>query len=64
MTTEQCLLNANRNPALSREEIEHRVKELAAFGAPIDKYVPANVAKRMKVMGKRGMRTGATEAKD
>jgi pantetheine-phosphate adenylyltransferase len=41
-----------------------RVKELAAFGAPIDKYVPANVAKRLKVMGKRGMRTGATEAKD
>jgi len=41
-----------------------RVKELAAFGAPIDKYVPANVAKRMKAMGKRGMRTGATEAKD
>src|SRR5207247_3053645 len=23
-------------------------KELAAFGAPIDKYVPANVAKRLK----------------
>ena len=41
-----------------------RVKELAAFGAPIDKYVPPNVAKRMKAMGKRGMRTGATEAKD
>jgi len=40
------------------------MKELAAFGAPIDKYVPANVAKRLKVMGKRGMRTGATEAKD
>jgi phosphopantetheine adenylyltransferase len=40
------------------------VKELAAFGAPIDKYVPANVAKRLKAMGKRGMRTGATEAKD
>ena len=42
-----------------------RVKELAAFGAPIDKYVPANVAKRLKAeMGKRGMRTGATEAND
>jgi len=41
-----------------------RVKELAAFGAPIDKYVPPNVAKRLKAMGKRGMRTGATEAKD
>jgi len=41
------------------------VKELAAFGAPIDKYVPANVAKRLKAeMGKRGMRTGATEAND
>src|SRR5438128_5881398 len=42
-----------------------RVKELAAFGAPIDKFVPANVAKRLKAeMGKRGMRTGATEAND
>ncbi len=42
-----------------------RVKELAAFGAPIDKYVPANVAKRLRAeMGKRGMRTGATEAND
>jgi len=42
-----------------------RVKELAAFGAPIDKYVPPNVAKRLKAeMGKRGMRTGATEAND
>jgi pantetheine-phosphate adenylyltransferase len=41
-----------------------RVKELAAFGAPIDKYVPANVAKRLAQAGKRGMRTGATEAKD
>jgi hypothetical protein len=40
------------------------VKVLAAFGAPIDKYVPAYVAKRLKAMGKRGMRTGATEAKD
>jgi pantetheine-phosphate adenylyltransferase len=42
-----------------------RVKELAAFGAPIDKYVPANVAKRLKAqMGKQGMRTGATEGND
>ena len=42
-----------------------RVKELAAFGAPIDKYVPANVAKRLRAeIGKRGMRTGATEAND
>jgi len=32
---------------------------------PIDKYVPANVAKRLKAeMGKQGMRTGATEAND
>ena len=42
-----------------------RVKELAAFGAPIDRYVPANVAKRLKAhMGTRGMRTGATEGND
>src|SRR6059036_260120 len=42
-----------------------RVKELAAFGAPIDKFVPPNVAKRLKAqMGKQGMRTGATEAND
>ncbi len=31
LTTEQCLLNENRNPALTRDEIEARVK--AAFGA-------------------------------
>ena len=42
-----------------------RVKELAAFGAPIEKFVPPNVAKRLKSqMGKQGMRTGATEAND
>jgi pantetheine-phosphate adenylyltransferase len=42
-----------------------RVKELAAFGAPIDKYVPANVAKRLRAqMGKHGLRTGATEGND
>ena len=42
-----------------------RVKELATFGASIDKYVPANVAKRLKAqMGKQGMRTGATEKDD
>src|SRR3982751_3401928 len=43
-----------------------RVKELAAFGAPIDKFVPANVAKRLKALGtqKQRMRTGATEAND
>jgi agmatine deiminase len=27
LTTEQCLLNPNRNPALSRSEIEHRLRE-------------------------------------
>lgn len=31
LTTEQCLLNSNRNPTLSREEIEARIK--IAFGA-------------------------------
>jgi agmatine deiminase len=31
LTTEQCLLNPNRNPSLSRDEIEAKVK--AAFGA-------------------------------
>jgi pantetheine-phosphate adenylyltransferase len=42
-----------------------RVKELVAFGAPVDAYVPPNVAKRLKAqMGKRGLRTGATEAND
>ena len=42
-----------------------RVKELVAFGAPVDAYVPANVAKRLKAqVGKQGLRTGATEAND
>jgi pantetheine-phosphate adenylyltransferase len=43
-----------------------RVKELAAFGAPIDRFVPPNVAKRLKAhpRGKQGLRTGATEAND
>jgi pantetheine-phosphate adenylyltransferase len=42
-----------------------RVKELVAFGAPVDAYVPANVAKRLKAqIGKQGLRTGATEAND
>ena len=42
-----------------------RVKELVAFGAPVDKYVPANVAKALKAhMGQGGLRTGATEAND
>jgi len=39
-----------------------RVKELAAFGAPVDKLVPPNVAKALKSRG--GLRTGATESND
>jgi agmatine deiminase len=31
VTTEQCLLNPNRNPQLSREEIEHRLKRDLGF---------------------------------
>ena len=42
-----------------------RVKELVAFGAAVDKYVPANVAKALRNhMGQGGLRTGATEAND
>ena len=42
-----------------------RVKELVAFGAPVDKYVPANVAKALKAhTGHGGLRTGATESND
>jgi pantetheine-phosphate adenylyltransferase len=42
-----------------------RVKELVAFGAPIDELVPANVAKALKAhVGQGGLRTGATEAND
>src|SRR2546425_7798242 len=42
-----------------------RVKELVAFGAPVDKYVPANVAQALKAhSGQGGLRTGATEAND
>jgi len=42
-----------------------RVKELAAFGAPVDEMVPPNVAKRLRADGKkRGLRTGATEHTD
>jgi pantetheine-phosphate adenylyltransferase len=42
-----------------------RVKELVAFGAPIDNLVPPNVAKALKVhSGQRGLRTGATESND
>lgn len=42
-----------------------RVKELVAFGANVDKFVPANVAKALIAhRGKDGLRTGATEGKD
>ena len=42
-----------------------RVKELVAFGASVEKYVPANVAKALKAhSGQGGLRTGATEAND
>ncbi len=42
-----------------------RVKELVAFGAPVDDYVPANVAKRLRERAKEtGLRTGATESND
>ncbi len=42
-----------------------RVKELAAFGAPVDHFVPPNVAKALAARtGKRGLRTGATEVND
>jgi pantetheine-phosphate adenylyltransferase len=42
-----------------------RVKELVAFGAPVDSYVPANVAKALKAhSGQGGLRTGATESND
>jgi len=42
-----------------------RVKELVAFGAPVESYVPPNVAKALKGhMGQGGLRTGATESND
>ncbi len=44
-----------------------RVKELAAFGAPVDDMVPPAVAKLLHTHakdGKRGLRTGATEPSD
>jgi len=41
-----------------------RVKELAAFGAPVDGLVPANVAKALAKKAKHGLRTGATEPSD
>ncbi|MDO8563326.1 MAG: pantetheine-phosphate adenylyltransferase [Candidatus Limnocylindria bacterium] len=39
-----------------------RVKELVAFGASVDRYVPANVAWHFAARG--GVRTGATEPRD
>jgi pantetheine-phosphate adenylyltransferase len=41
-----------------------RVKELAAFGAPVDGLVPANVAKALASKARHGLRTGATEPAD
>jgi pantetheine-phosphate adenylyltransferase len=42
-----------------------RVKELVAFGAPIDNFVPANVAMALRAkLGQGGLRTGATESND
>jgi len=42
-----------------------RVKELVAFGAPVESYVPPNVAKALsRHMGQGGLRTGATESND
>ena len=42
-----------------------RVKELVAFGAPVDNLVPANVAKALKShSGGPGLRTGATESNE
>jgi pantetheine-phosphate adenylyltransferase len=42
-----------------------RVKELVAFGASVDKFVPASVAKALKRhQGRSGLRTGATEPQD
>ena len=42
-----------------------RVKELVAFGASVDKYVPANVSKALKARSPQGgLRTGATESND
>ena len=36
-----------------------------AFGAPVDSYVPPNVAKALKAhSGQGGLRTGATESND
>jgi len=42
-----------------------RVKELVAFGAPVDGLVPPNVAKALQAhMGQGGLRTGAAGSND
>ena len=42
-----------------------RVKELVAFGAPVENLVPPNVAKALrKHSGGQSLRTGATESND
>ena len=41
-----------------------RVKELAAFGAPVDGLVPPSVGKALAKKAKHGLRTGATEPAD
>jgi len=41
-----------------------RVKELAAFGAPVDGLVPPNVGRALAKKAKHGLRTGATEPAD
>ncbi len=42
-----------------------RVKELVAFGAPVDALVPVNVARRLASHAEKGkLRTGATEPSD
>jgi len=57
------MANMNRTLAAGIEMVY--LMTAAAFGAPIEKFVPPNVAKRLKSqMGKQGMRTGATEAND
>ena len=42
-----------------------RIKELVAFGAAVDSFVPPNVATALLAhRGQDGLRTGATEGKD
>jgi phosphopantetheine adenylyltransferase len=41
-----------------------RVKELVAFGAPVDGLVPPHVATALQKRQKSGLRTGATEPSD